>query len=193
MEFLAEMVGGEADLGAAGVGAAIVFALRVLDMSIDTFRVMSLVRGHRVRAAIFGFLEAGIFIVAIAQVLRPPVHWMQMLGYASGFAVGTYIGTVLAHWVSSEHVLLRILSRPHGKTICHTLRDRGFAVTEVMGEGRDGPVPVLFSVVDRAHGREVLELVRGVDEKAFVLADPVRRPKGGFIPRPFRPWVSVRR
>ena len=175
------------------LGALLIFACRVTDMSIDTLRVLSLVRGHKFRAALFGFLEAGIFIVALAQVFRPPIHWLQMLGYAAGFGVGTLIGVTIAQRVSSEFVLMRVLSRENGTAICERLRGDGIAVTSVVGEGRDGPVLILFSVVRRGPGRHALEVVREADPKAFVVLEPIQQAIGGYIPNLLARGVAVRR
>jgi len=190
-EQLTEAVGG-ADWQRIALGAVFIFLCRVSDVSIDTLRVISIVKGHRGRAAVFGMLEAGIFIVALATVIRPPIHWLQMVGYAGGFGVGTLVGMTLAAWLSSEFVLLRILSRPPGGPIGDRLRSDGFAVTAVAGEGRDGPIEILFSVVRRSQAQKALDVVRAVDEKAFVVVEPVQHAAGGHVPRFIGPGVAVR-
>ena len=188
---LAEAIGG-ADWQRVALGAAFIFLCRIGDVSIDTLRVISIVKGQRVRAMVFGVLASGIFIVALATVFRPPIHWLQMVGYAGGFGVGTLVGMTLAAWLSSEFVLLRILSRPPGGPIGDRLRSDGFAVTAVAGEGRDGPIEILFSVVRRSQAQKALDVVRAVDEKAFVVVEPVQHAAGGHVPRFIGPGVAVR-
>jgi uncharacterized protein YebE (UPF0316 family) len=189
---LVEAIGG-ADWQRVALGAVFIFLCRVSDVSIDTLRVISIVKGYRWRAAVFGMLEAGIFIVALATVIRPPIHWLQMVGYAGGFGVGTLVGMTLAARLSAEFVLLRVLSRPTGGPIGDRLRAGGFAVTAVAGQGRDGPVEILFSVVRRSRAKEALDVVRAVDEKAFVVLEPVQHAAGGYVPRFIGPGVEVRR
>ena len=191
-EQLAEAIGG-ADWQRVALGAAFIFLCRVSDVSIDTLRVVSIVKGHRGLAAVFGTLEAGIFIVALATMLRPPIHWLQMVGYAAGFGVGTLVGMTLAARLSSEFVLFRVLSRPPGGPIGDRLRSDGFAVTAVASQGRDGPVEILFGVVRRSQARRALDLVRAVDEKAFIVLEPVQHAAGGHVPRFIGPGVAVRR
>ncbi|MGB2754560.1 MAG: DUF5698 domain-containing protein [Phycisphaerae bacterium] len=191
-EHLAEAIGG-ADWQRVALGAAFIFLCRVSDVSIDTLRVISIVKGQRVLAAVFGMLASGIFIVALATIFRPPIHWLQMVGYAAGFGIGTLVGMTLATRLSSEFVLFRVLSRPPGGPISDRLRSGGFAVTAVAGEGRDGPVEILFSVVRRSQARKALDLVRAVDAKAFVVLEPVQHAAGGHVPRFIGPGVAVRR
>jgi uncharacterized protein YebE (UPF0316 family) len=187
---LAEAIGG-AEWQRVALGAAFIFLCRVSDVSIDTLRVISIVKGQRGLAAVFGMLASGIFIVALATMFRPPIHWLQMVGYAAGFGVGTLVGMTLAAWLSSEFVLLRVLSRPPGGPISDRLRSGGFAVTAVAGEGRDGPVEILFSVVRRSQARKALDLVRAVDAKAFIVLEPVQHGAGGYVPRFIGPGVAV--
>jgi len=191
-EQLAEAIGG-ADWQRVALGAAFIFLCRVSDVSIDTLRVISIVKGQRVLAALFGMLASGIFIVALATIFRPPIHWLQMVGYAGGFGVGTLVGMTLAARLSSEFVLFRVLSRPPGGPIGDRLRSDGFAVTAVAGQGRDGPVEILFGVVRRSQARKALNLVRAVDAKAFVVLEPVQHAAGGYVPRFIGPGVAVRR
>ena len=172
--------------------ALAIFACRVCDMSLDTLRVVSLVKGNAVRAAILGFCEALIFITAISQVLRPPFCLLYMLAYASGFGGGTLAGTVIAGVVASQFVLLRVLSRDHASDIINAFRREGFRVTVVQGEGQLGPVPILFSVMERRICKRAIELVRRLDEKAFVLVEPVEEAVGGYVPRLARLRPSVR-
>lgn len=188
---LAEAVGG-ADWQRIALGTAFIFFCRISDVSLDTLRVISIVKGQRVRAMVFGVLASGIFIVALATVFRPPIHWLQMVGYAAGFGVGTLVGMTLAARLSAEFVLLRVLSRPPSGPIGDRLRAGGFAVTAVTGQGRDGPVEILFSVVRRSRAREALDVVRAVDEKAFVVLEPVQHAAGGYVPRFIGPGVAVR-
>jgi len=189
---LAEAIGG-ADWQRIMLGAVFIFLCRVSDMSIDTLRVVSIVKGHRVRAMAFGMLASGIFIVALATLFRPPIHWLQMVGYAAGFGVGTLVGMTLASRLSAEFVLLRVLNRSPSGLIGERLRAGGFAVTSVAGQGRDGPVEILFSVVRRGREREALDVVRAVDAKAFVVLEPVQHAAGGYVPRFIGPGVAVRR
>ncbi len=45
--------------------------------------------------------------------------------------------------------MLRIISRESAHELVERLRRDGEAVTQIMGEGRDGPVPILFVVLRR--------------------------------------------
>jgi uncharacterized protein YebE (UPF0316 family) len=174
-------------------GALLIFGLRVIDVSIDTIRIMASVRGRRWTATLLGFVESSVFIIALAQVIRPPMHPLQMLGYAAGFAVGTLVGTTIGRRTSSRYLLMRVLSREHGEAICEKLRAGGFAVTVIPGEGMEGPVPLLFTLLKRSRADEALALVKSESEQAFVVFESIEQAVGGFAPNPAPGGFLVRR
>jgi len=165
------------------VAASLIFVLRVMDMSLDSVRVISMVKGYRLRAALLGTVEAGIFIFAISRVLSSPMQWPQMVAYALGFGVGTFTGSTIAGWLASNFALLRCLSRRSAQQIAECLRDQGHRVTTVGGEGRDGPVLILFSVMERDLAEDAMAAIRRIDDQAFVITEPIDRAVGGYVPR----------
>jgi uncharacterized protein YebE (UPF0316 family) len=61
-----------------------IFALRVGDMSLDTIRVLFVMRGRRLLAWILGFMQALIFVVAISSVLANLDNPINVIAYAAG-------------------------------------------------------------------------------------------------------------
>lgn len=160
----------------------LVFVLRITDVSIGTLRVLYTVKGRRVVAAGLGLMEAGVFIFAISRVFKHLDNPLGMLGYASGFAVGTLLGITVEKWIASGSVMLRVISRDQSAAILADLRKRRFGVTSVRGEGRNGPVLILFVVIQRKRVAESLRLVDQLDPEAFVTIEPIGEARGGFLP-----------
>ncbi len=169
------------------LAGALIFVLRVVEMTIDSFRVVSMIRGKRITAGLCGFAEAAIFILAIAQVLKGSTGIPAVLGYSGGFAIGTYMGSLLSGHFSSEHLLVRIISRKHHDQIRKRLRSHGFGVTTIMGEGMEGPLPILMVIIKRKQGKAVLKDVRSVHDKALVVSEPLHFAINAFVPRMARP------
>jgi hypothetical protein len=88
-------------LMAAIFGALLIFCLRITDVSIGTLRVLYMVRGRRLMAAVLGLAESGIFIFAVSRVFKGDVTTPKMLGYAAGFvtvdSINQAIGGYLPH------------------------------------------------------------------------------------------------
>jgi uncharacterized protein YebE (UPF0316 family) len=133
-------------------------------------------------AAALGFVEAGVFIVAISRVFKHVDSPLSMLGYAAGFAMGTIVGITAERWIASGSVLVRVISRERSSEILAAMRQRSFGVTAVHGEGRDGPVLILFVVTQRRRAGEALRLIDELDREAFVTLEPVGEARGGYLP-----------
>ncbi len=68
--------------------AAAIFFLRVADMSLDTLRLLFVVRGRRGLAWVLGFFESAIFVVAVSSVITNLGNPLNVIGFAAGFATG---------------------------------------------------------------------------------------------------------
>lgn len=174
------------------LGALIIFVLRICDVSIGTMRVMFTVRGARWFAAGLGFVEAAIWLLAVRQVFDQLGNWWNVVGYAGGFAMGTFVGITIERWIGTGWVLLRVISVDKAVDLRARLRDANFGVTSVTGEGRSGRNEVLFVVARRRRGGEALRLINETDEKAFVTIDPVTPASGGYLPH-VAPPAGVRK
>ena len=72
--------------------AGLIFLLRVCDMSLDTLRMLVVMRGRKLAAWVLGFFQAAIFVLAIPSVLKDLSNLLNVLGYAAGFATGNVVG-----------------------------------------------------------------------------------------------------
>jgi uncharacterized protein YebE (UPF0316 family) len=162
-------------------GALVIFFLRIVDVSCDTMRVIFAIRGKRAIAAALGFVQALVWIFAVANAVKHLNSILHVLGYAGGYAMGTYIGVSLERAIAYGVATVRIVTKRAGLGIAAALREQGYGVTESQGVGRDGAVEVLNSVVQRRHLDDVLSLVSAMDNEAFVTVEEPRVLLGGSI------------
>ncbi|MCY2953133.1 MAG: DUF5698 domain-containing protein, partial [Planctomycetota bacterium] len=131
------------------VMCVVIAGARICDISLDTVRTVAIIQGRRRFAAVLGFFEALIYIAVVAGVLlNVQEHPIYMLAYAVGFAAGTYLGIVIEQRLAFGEQLVAVFTRKDGEMV-GALRGEGFRVTEVGGQGRDGPVTVLYIEVAR--------------------------------------------
>ncbi len=164
----------------AWLAAGLIFILRVGDMSLDTLRVLVVMRGRKGVAWALGFFQALIFVVAIGSVLSDLDNPLNVLGYAAGFATGNVLGMLIEERLAIGHVQLSIVSPRLGNAIAERLREEGYAITEIPARGKDGMVTLLSASVLRKHVDKVHKLVNQVDSSAFVTAEDVRPVRRGF-------------
>lgn len=160
--------------------AGVIFLLRVADMSLDTLRVLVVMRGRKPVAWILGFFQAAIFVLAITSVLNDLDNLLNVVGYAAGFATGNVVGMWIEERLAIGHVQLSIVSSALGAAIAESLRQSGYAVTEIPARGRDGMVSLLSCSVLRKNVARVHSLIREIDPSAFITSEDVRPVRHGL-------------
>lgn len=162
------------------LGGLLIFVLRVIDVSMGTMRILMTVRGRKLLAALIGFVEVTIFVVAISAVVRNATNVWSVLGYAAGFAVGTLVGMSIEERLALGFMVVRIISSDTNNKIAEALREIGCGVTEIPGHGLRGDVEILEVVVPRHDLPTVLQTIDRVDSKAFVTVDETQRVYRGY-------------
>jgi uncharacterized protein YebE (UPF0316 family) len=162
-------------------GALVIFALRIVDVSLDTMRVIFAIRGKRGIAAVLGFCMALVWIFAVGNAVKHLDSVVHILGYAGGYAAGTFIGITIERALAYGLSTVRVISRHGGVEIAESLRERGYGVTEQSGFGRDGNVEIVHVVVQRAHLEEVMTIVDRYDPQAFVTVEEPKVLRGGSL------------
>ena len=160
--------------------ALMIFALRVGDMSLDTIRVLFVMRGKKLLTWVLGFIQSVIYIVAISSVLTKMDNILNVLAYAAGFATGNVVGLIIEGKLAIGHILITIISSHRGAYIAEQLRASGYAVTEISGRGKNGTVFELHASVLRKDVPNVETIVLEADPQAFVTAEDVRPVRRGF-------------
>lgn len=161
--------------------AFMIMLLRICDMSLDTIRVLFVVRGKKLLVFILGFFQSVIFVLAISSVLTKMDNILNVLGYALGFATGNVVGMLIETRLAIGHILVTIISSTRGAYIAERLRAGGYAVTEISGRGKDGTVFELHASVNRKDVDSVETIVLETDPHAFVTAEDVRPVRRGFF------------
>jgi uncharacterized protein YebE (UPF0316 family) len=158
-----------------------VFFMRVIDMSLDTLRMLFVMRGWKFQAGALGAVQATVFILAVSAVLQGPLNVYTVVGYAAGFGTGVILGMVAEERLALGYLMFRIYSSTHGPEITQQLRAAGFAVTEFVGQGRDGTLTVINSAIARRHRQMVRALVEHIDPVAFITVDDVHPLQRGYF------------
>lgn len=159
---------------------AIYFA-RIADVSIGTLRTISVVQG-RVRLSVFlGFFEVLIWAMAVTQVIaRLHESPVLLVAYAAGFATGNAIGIALDRRLALGNAVLRLITHADGAALASLLRAHGQVVTTFAGQGRDGPVCLLYMVCARKKIPAILADARAADPDIFFVAEPVQSMRGAL-------------
>src|SRR6476661_461322 len=103
-------------------GALVIFGLRIVDVSCDTMRVIFAIRGKRGIAASLGFIQALVWIVAVGNAVKHLDSVLHILGYAGGYAMGTFVGITIEQAIAYGIAQIRVVSKHAGVEIAESLR-----------------------------------------------------------------------
>jgi uncharacterized protein YebE (UPF0316 family) len=154
--------------------ALLIFLLRVTDVSMGTVRTIMIMRGMRKWAALIGFVEVSIWVVAISRVITNLDTVWNVIGYSGGFATGTLLGMWIENKLALGYVDVRIISMTKGQEIVQIIRQAGYGATRLQAEGQSGPVCVISAVAPRKQATDIIRLANKVDATAFVTIEEAR-------------------
>ncbi|HEX9778002.1 MAG TPA: DUF2179 domain-containing protein [Geopsychrobacteraceae bacterium] len=165
-----------------------IFCARIVDVSIGTLRIIFLTRGMKYLAALLGFAESLIWIIAISQVMNNVNNWMAYLAFAGGFSSGNVVGIWLEEKIALGTLIVRIITQHEAEALVDALRAAGFGVTNVDGQGESGRVMVIFTIVRRKRLAQVIALIRRYNPNASYTVEDVR-----FASSPLAGLATTRR
>lgn len=149
-------------------GPLLIFGLRIVDVSMGTTRFLLVTRGARLPASLLGFFEILIWITAAGAAVRNLGSPWHVVGYAGGFATGTAVGMWLEEKLALGTATVQAFCREPHPDVSDILREMGFGVTEVEGEGLEGTVDIVSTVVRRRQVPRVIQAVEAADPDAFI-------------------------
>lgn len=169
------------DLFSGPFGPLVIFGLRIIDVSLATSRLLLAVRGNRLAVPIIGFFESLMWLFAVGAAIESLNSPLHILGYAGGFAAGNVVGL----WVEEKMALglstVRIISQHGGVELADALRGLGFGVTEFAGQGREGLVEVVYTVIKRRQVPVIMREVARWDPDAFVTVESPKEIRRGWM------------
>jgi len=152
----------------------LVFLARVIDVSMGTLRIIFVAKGLKHFAAMLGFFEALIWLMAVTQIMQNLNSWQTYIAFALGFAVGNYFGVVLEEKIALGNLLIRIITQREADELVHVLWDTGYGVTSVDAQGESGPVKLIFSITKRKHLTKIISIIKKYNPNAFYTIEDMR-------------------
>lgn len=156
------------------LSALAIFAMRILDVSIGTVRIVMIMRSRLKLAAGLGFFESLVWVSAASLVFANLDSPVRMVAFAGGYATGTLVGGLVERWLAMGSAMVRIVAPVESPSVAQALRSQGFGVTVINAEGRDGEVRITFSIVRRRQVRDALSIVKSLNSEAIVTVEDVK-------------------
>ena len=160
----------------------LIVLVKTFEVSIGTLRIKLITKGQRLYGAIVAFVEIVIWLIVVAKVLSDMSDPWKILAYALGYALGNYLGVVVEEWIGLGSTKVEVvLNTEKTPEVVERIRELGFGVTVIDGQGRDQKRNVLLVIVPRKSVPKISHILE--DAQAFVtITDikPVYRGIGGL-------------
>jgi uncharacterized protein YebE (UPF0316 family) len=164
----------------------LIFALRVVGISVSTLATILTVQGRRFPAILTGSMSTFVYVIAIGKVVSNLNNPWNIAAYVIGFGVGTWVGMVLESRMALGFAEVRIISKDHGEDIADALREAGFGVTQLWGQGQKSTVGVVEAFIPRKSVPAVLAITDKMDDTAIVAVSEARTIQRGYWRTPDR-------
>ncbi len=160
-----------------------IYFAKIIEVSLMTIRVVLITRGERKAGTIVSFIENLLWVFIVGNVLKgissDPIRGIV---YALGFASGTYTGSWLEQKLGiGVSEIKAIVKEEHGDDLAKYIRDKGYAVTMLRGEGKNLKRCILFMYVTRKQVRTVIDLMVEHQSNAVITVSDSKPVYGGYL------------
>ena len=151
-----------------------IFAARIVDVTIDTLRIVYITKGNKILAPVLGFFQILVWLIAITRIMKNIDNIACYFAYAAGFATGNYIGLILEERFAMGIQMIRIVTQADASTLIGKLHSTGFYTTSIEAESSQGKVHIIFLIAQRTRIKSIIILIKQFNPKAFYSIEDIR-------------------
>ena len=153
---------------------ALICLARICDVTLGTIRIITVSKGMKSLATGLAFFEIIIWLFAIGQIMQNLSNFANYIAYATGYAVGNYVGIYIEEKLSLGIVMLRIITKKKADDLIAFLKSAGYGVTNIKANGAYGSVDVIFTIIKRRKCKTVVEIIKKFNPKAVYTVEEIK-------------------
>jgi uncharacterized protein YebE (UPF0316 family) len=153
---------------------ALIMIARVIDVTLGTIRMVFISKGEKFLAAGLGFFEVLVWLIAITRIMENLTNVLAYVAYATGFAVGTYLGIAIEQKMLIGKVIVRVTTSKDSKELVEELRKKRYTFTCIGVDGPGGIVQSLHVIIHKKDLNKLLNYINTSDKDAFYTVEDVR-------------------
>lgn len=160
-----------------------IFAINFAYITLNTLRFMLTMKGYRIIAPLVSMVEITIYILGLSMVLDRLDDPINLFVYALGYAVGISVGIKIEDKLALGYIMVTVILPSNTNEDNHlpkVLRDNGYGVTQSSAQGLEGERVVLEILSPRKNERQLYQLIKSVEERAFIISYEPKYISGGF-------------
>ncbi|MDO4766424.1 MAG: DUF5698 domain-containing protein [Eubacteriales bacterium] len=160
----------------------IILFVKIFEVSLGTVRIVLITKGERGKGAILGVIEVIIWLSLVSTVLSNITDDpMKGVIYAVGFGLGNFLGSIVEEKLALGTTRIEIIVlQEHEAELTNALREAGFAVTVISGQGKDYERKILVSIVQRKMVKKYVEIAKSKQKNAMITVSDSKPVYGGF-------------
>lgn len=160
----------------------LIFFIKVIEVSMATVRIVLITRGERLLGAIIGFFEVCLWVLVVSTVLKNITEDpLKIVVYALGFAIGNYAGSMLEEVLAIGSTRVEaIVIQESGKQLANRIREKGYAVTVIAGEGMNMARSLLIMDIPRKKVKSVIALIQKMESNVVITVNEIKPVYGGY-------------
>lgn len=159
-----------------------IFCVRIIDVSLGTFRTIITVKGKSLYASIIGFIEIFVWFIIVREALNTDVDsiWIA-ISYSLGFSTGTYIGSIISNRFIKSTFSFEIITSNY--KIVDILREEGYGVTVLDVKGKDDKKDkyMLLLEIDNNMLDDLKRTIQKLDKEAFIIVTETKYVQNGYF------------
>lgn len=161
----------------------IVCAAKIIEITIQALKTCMMVKGQRMKAAILGLVECGIWGLVISTIIGTLGDNLFLLAfYCLGYATGLFLGSTLEGKIALGTTSIQLIANDtHTAVITEYLREYSRGYTVFDGQGSKEKMNMIFVVLPRRDAPSLIKDVRQLcNNNVFVVVDDVNKYTGGY-------------
>lgn len=164
-----------------GMELLLLIAVQLIYVPLLTLRTITMVKNLRVLAAIFGFLEAFVYVFGLAIVFSGEQSTLQMLVYALGFSLGLIAGVYVEQKLAIGFTSVHVNISQYNPELVEKLRESGYGVTAFDAYGKTSSRVRLDILTHRRNEKKLTELILSFEPQAFIVSYEPKTFRGGYM------------
>ncbi len=158
-----------------------IFFVRIIDVSLGTFRTIITVKGKAFYASVIGFIEVFVWFLIVREALNTDVEsiWIA-ISYSLGFATGTYIGSILSKYFIEGTLSIQIITTKYN--LVNAIRENGYGVSVINVNGKNEEEKyMLFIEIKNKSLKQLRGIAYFIDKNCFFIVTETKYVQNGYI------------
>lgn len=160
----------------------LIFAVRIVDVSLGTVRTVLVVRGKKLVGSIIGFIEVAVWFLVVREALTSDTTniWIAV-AYAGGFSTGTYVGSWIEEKLAIGSSSVNVITRGLRYDLVELLRNKGYGLSTITCQGKDSENLMLLIEVSRKQINNVRDIVKEMAPESFITISDTKQIINGYF------------